>query len=146
MGNSVNAGIGVLNKSEFSTINVGLSQGFTHYYENDINNGEIFYRWPGAVWYTVYVTNGDNRLSHGQVKVSYNGVAYGKMSGVYAGGSGTWLVVEKDNCTNSPLAIRKATKAEIFRDGKFTDYSHDRYHTAPSLKCTANCEVCCHSH
>merc|ERR1719409_163871 len=35
-------------------ITVGLSMNGTHYYENDVMSNQIFYRWPGAVHYTVY--------------------------------------------------------------------------------------------
>ena len=142
MYSTVNAGIGVLNKSAYETINVGLSMFFTLYHENDIKQGEIFYRWPGMLWYTVYVTNGDNKLSHGQVNVPSNGVAYADMNGVYAGGNGGWLIVEGGG-NDRPLTIRVATRNEVFEEGKFTNYSHDCYHTRP-LKCTRNCDTCCH--
>ena len=32
-------------------INVGMSMIATHYFENGIKKGEIFYKWPGAVMY-----------------------------------------------------------------------------------------------
>ena len=53
MGNNT-CGFGVVNNTEFD-LTVCLSMGATHYYENDIRPGEVFYRWPGAVWYTVSV-------------------------------------------------------------------------------------------
>ena len=54
MGNAQTCGFGVLNKSNMPEINVGLSMAGTHYYENQVKEGKIFYRWPGAVHYTVY--------------------------------------------------------------------------------------------
>ncbi|PIK42163.1 hypothetical protein BSL78_20999 [Apostichopus japonicus] len=52
MGNET-SGFAVLNLSSY-TLHMGLSMAATHYYENNVNHGEIFYRWPGAVHYTVY--------------------------------------------------------------------------------------------
>lgn len=55
-----NCGIGVLNLSTWSPdgertgISIGLSMGATHYFDNGLKHGEIFYRNPGAVLYTVY--------------------------------------------------------------------------------------------
>lgn len=54
MGNDQTRGIGVLNNSNIREINVGLSMGPTHYFENGIKPGEIFYQRTGAVHYTVY--------------------------------------------------------------------------------------------
>ncbi len=48
-----NGGFGVLNNSSLQEINVGLSMAAMHYFENSVKYGEIFYRRPGAVWYTV---------------------------------------------------------------------------------------------
>ena len=43
----------------------------THYYENRVKENEIFYRRPGAVWYTVYAyardPSGKNDITNGQV-------------------------------------------------------------------------------
>ena len=49
MGNKESRGMGVLSED----INVVLSMAAPHYYENNIKPNEIFYRWPGAVHYTV---------------------------------------------------------------------------------------------
>lgn len=57
MGNNTSNGFGVLNLSTYK-VNIGLSMGGTHYYENGVNHGEIFYRCPGAVHYTVYAQVG----------------------------------------------------------------------------------------
>eukprot|EP01084_Bolivina_argentea_P263019 445037_1 len=53
MGNSQSCGFGALNNTGFP-LTIGLSMGGTHYYENRVKPGEIFYRWPGAVYYTVF--------------------------------------------------------------------------------------------
>lgn len=70
MGNKQSCGFGVLNKSNIQEINIGLSMAGTHYYENRVENGKIFYRWPGAVHYTVYALarspDGKNDISDGQ--------------------------------------------------------------------------------
>lgn len=52
MGNET-SGFAVLNLSSY-TLHFGLSMAATHYYENNVKHGEIFYRWPGAVHYTVF--------------------------------------------------------------------------------------------
>lgn len=63
MGNKVSCGIGVLNETDFRVM-VGMSMIITHYYENYLESGEIFYRWPGTVWYTVFAkVSNDNRMS-----------------------------------------------------------------------------------
>lgn len=71
MGNNQGRGIGVLNHSSINEINVGLSMGPTHYFENGIKHGEIFYRRPGAVHYTVYAfarqPETRNDITNGQV-------------------------------------------------------------------------------
>ncbi|KAJ8049385.1 hypothetical protein HOLleu_02116 [Holothuria leucospilota] len=51
MGNET-SGFAVLNLSSY-TVHFGLSMAATHYHENNVKHGEIFYRWPGAVHYTV---------------------------------------------------------------------------------------------
>ena len=69
MGSTQSCGIGVLNKSTFSEINIGLSMHATHYYENRVKENEIFYRRPGPMLYTVYAyaRNGKNDITNGQV-------------------------------------------------------------------------------
>ena len=71
MGATQSCGFGVLNKSTIPEINIGLSMQATHYYENGVKENEIFYRWPGAVWYTVYAyardPSGKNDITNGQV-------------------------------------------------------------------------------
>ena len=56
MGNAQTREFGVLNKSNMPEINVGLSRAGTrwHYYENQVKEGKVFYRRPGAVYFTVY--------------------------------------------------------------------------------------------
>ena len=54
MGNKESCGFGAVNNTKHN-LTVCMSMGATHYFENDIAPGEVFYRWPGAVWYTVYV-------------------------------------------------------------------------------------------
>ena len=46
-------GIGVINETS-TDVTFGLSMGGTHYYENKVKPREIFFRDPGAVWYTTY--------------------------------------------------------------------------------------------
>lgn len=53
MGQTQSGGFGILNLSSFE-VHMGLSMAGTHYYENSVSHGKIFYRWPGAVHYTVY--------------------------------------------------------------------------------------------
>jgi hypothetical protein len=67
LGDEYNSGIGVLNDSAYR-INCGLSMGGTHYYENTILPGEIFYRYPGNVWYTTYCfpDHEDGRITDGK--------------------------------------------------------------------------------
>jgi hypothetical protein len=80
MGNSSTCGIAVLNTSD-SPINVKLTmlQIAPHYWEGNVQKGHIFYRWPGAVSYTVMVSND---------------VGSDTMRNCYAGGNGTWLIAE----------------------------------------------------
>ncbi len=65
MGNSESCGFGVLNSTQHK-LTVCLTMGPTHYWEENVMPGKIFYRWPGAVWYTVYVypTNGIHVNKH----------------------------------------------------------------------------------
>jgi len=48
-----NGGFGVLNDTDMS-LQIGLSMDAVHYFENEVAPREIFYRRPGAVWYTVF--------------------------------------------------------------------------------------------
>ena len=215
----------MLNKSTIKELNVGLSMAATHKYENRVRSGEIFYRWPGAVHYTVYAharqPDGSNDITGGQVAKEvtlgvfiygaiagatvatmgamltpaavalaplavYGGVAtltaeatiagaiagagvyasaekatkalglafeksnlYCQMKGCYGGGNGSWLVVEGGPYMDSKgywqprdLKLRMATQEELFRNGKFTEYSHTCFHTKEGLQCTANCPYC----
>ena len=87
MGNTQTCGFGVLNKSDMEEINVGLSMSATHKFENGIKPGEIFYRWPGAVHYTVYAfarqPDGSNDITVGQVakEVTFGVLKYGATMG-----------------------------------------------------------------
>lgn len=60
----------------------------THKFENCVRNGEIFYRWPGAVWYTVFAyarqPDGSNDITEGQVvkEVTLGVFLYGAVAGV----------------------------------------------------------------
>ena len=66
MGDAESKGIGIINKTD-EQINVVLSMAAPHYYENGIKPNQIFYRWPGAVHYTVCVwirdSNGANDMN-----------------------------------------------------------------------------------
>ena len=151
MGNSRSCGFGVLNDSNFSEINVGLSMGFTHYYENEVKKGKIFYRWPGAVFYTVYAyardENGVNDIGRGTMAIT-KGFSYCERKHCYGGGSGTWLVVEggpktnEEGITSNQLQIKVTTQDDVFRRGSFTRYSHSKFHTVQGLSCTNNCNIC----
>lgn len=108
MGNTQTCGFGVLNKSNIKQINVGLSMAATHKFENGIKPGEIFYRWPGAVHYTVYAyarqPDGSNDITEGQVakEVSLGVFIYGAIAGVTVATMGSML---------SPAAIALAPLA-----------------------------------
>ncbi len=54
MGNSESCGFGVLNSTQHK-LTVSLAMGPTHYWEENVMPGKVFYRWPGAVFYTVRV-------------------------------------------------------------------------------------------
>ena len=59
MGNNQSRGFGVWNNTR-QNLTICLRMGATHYYENDVRPGEVFYRWPGAVWYTVHAYSTEN--------------------------------------------------------------------------------------
>jgi hypothetical protein len=127
--NPEKCGIGVINTSQ-SAINVGLYfLGIQFKYEHKVGPGGIFYRWPGLVpWaITVYV---------------YNLSTDATMRHCYAGDDGTWLKVEDYVDNGGRLRLVTSTKDEVFRLGRFTEYSHARYHTIPSLRCTEYCQLC----
>lgn len=79
MGNTQTCGFGVLNKSHIKEINIGLSMAGTHYYENAVGDGEIFYRWPGAVHYTAYAfvrtPDGKNDITDGKCAAQIAGAS-----------------------------------------------------------------------
>ena len=52
MGNTANSGLAILNETDFP-VTCTCSMGATHHYENHVQPGQIFYRWPGAVWMTL---------------------------------------------------------------------------------------------
>eukprot|EP01004_Peranema_trichophorum_P009528 NODE_8278_length_693_cov_61.487719_g7656_i0.p1 GENE.NODE_8278_length_693_cov_61.487719_g7656_i0~~NODE_8278_length_693_cov_61.487719_g7656_i0.p1 ORF type:complete len:192 (+),score=39.11 NODE_8278_length_693_cov_61.487719_g7656_i0:66-578(+) len=58
--------------------------GGTHYYENYVAPGRIFYRWPGAVFYTIYAypTTEENKMTNG-----------GCVRGIVAAAVGTTLAI-----------------------------------------------------
>ena len=80
-------GFGVLNDSNME-INIGLSMAATHYYENSVCKGEIFYRQPGAVHYTVYafvrMPGGENDITPGQCAKE---IAAASFIGVFTAGA-----------------------------------------------------------
>ena len=223
MGNTKTCGFGVLNNSRLQEINVGMSMGALHKFENSVKYGEIFYRWPGAVWYTVMAfarqPDGSNDITSGRVgkevalaalfatgvgAITMAPLAAAAMTGAalatqlktkvadrkltdkdlnepdiglyesveeyqegfrkaftesnlhcekkrcYGGGNGSWLIVEGGPFINTEtgywqsgnLTIREADQKEVFEKGKFTEYSHGRYHTEGGLPCTVNCPFC----
>lgn len=79
MGNTQTCGFGVLNESHMKELNIGLSMAGTHYYENAVRDGKIFYRWPGAVHYTVYAMardpEGKNDITDGQCAKEITGAS-----------------------------------------------------------------------
>ena len=142
----------MLNNSNHPEINVGLSMGMTHYFENGVKKGEIVYRWPGAVHYTVYAVArepyGINDLSAGLMTVSH-GVPYCEMKRCYGGGSGTWLIVEggpevngEQDIISTRLIMKVMDQETVFERGDFTAYSHSQYHSKPNLSCTRGCTEC----
>jgi len=48
-----NGGFGVRNDTD-KLLRIGLSMDAIHCSDNEVRHGEIFYRRPGAVWYTVF--------------------------------------------------------------------------------------------
>ena len=122
----------------------------THYFENSVKRGSIFYRWPGAVFYTVYgyprKPDGSNDMTYSQ-RNHEAGVF--QMKGCYCGGSGTWIIVrgglytdENERVWPRDLELTLSTKEEVFQNGTLTNYSHDRYHKKEGLRCTENCPHC----
>ena len=123
MGNT--CGFGVINKSALTEINIGLSMFATHKFENGVRNGEIFFRCPGAVYYTVYAftrrPHRDNDIMPGQVSVAEN-VLYCEMKGCYGGSNGTWLIRENGPTADdeglihpNALTMRIATSLEAVK-------------------------------
>ena len=86
MGNQISMGIGILNNTNFK-ITVGLSMGATHYYENDVLPGQIFYRNPGDVWYTIYAypTSSKTRLTDGQLAKEILTISLSSIAAAIAG-------------------------------------------------------------
>lgn len=81
MGDAESKGIGVLNKTG-EDINVVMSMSAPHYYENGIKPNQIFYRWPGAVFYTVCVwlrdSDGSNDMTTAKKGLGiFKGIALG---------------------------------------------------------------------
>lgn len=225
MGNTQTCGFGVLNKSHVPELNIGLSMAGTHYYENSVKEGEIFYRWPGAVHYTVYAfvrsPDGKNDITNSTCAKEISGVAitsvvaagitvatmgtmltpaavvlaplttvggaagltleaagigaaagvtayksteeatkamglafknsklYCEMKNCYGGGAGSWLVIEggpyidrQGRFQSQDLSIKLVEQEYVFRNGSFTRYSHDQFHTKENLQCTENCPHC----
>ena len=152
MGNTDSCGIGVINRSTLREINIGLSMCATHNFENGVEHGEIFYRWPGAVFYTVYAfarkPDKSNDIIYGQVSVSEDAL-YCEQKGCYGGANGTWLIIEGGPETDAEgfirpngLKIKFTTFQEVMNNGNFTRYSHAQYHTKPGLPCSPNCPYC----
>ena len=78
-----------------------------------------------------------------------NSQLYCEMKGCYGGGDGSWLIVEGGPYQDSngkfraqDLSIREVGQEHVFRNGSFTPYSHDCYHTKSDLRCTAKCPYC----
>ena len=151
MGQSQSCGFGVLNLSNWEEINVGLSMGRTHYYENSVKKGTIFYRWPGAVWYTVFVLP---RKEFGSNDIMYasgcpRGSEVVKIKNCYGGDNGTWLIITGGAYTDDDgkfwpqdLKMKLTSQEDVFRKGVFTEYSHAKFHTCDGLRCTENCPYC----
>ena len=151
MGSSQSCGIGVLNLSNWEEINIGLSMGKTHYYENGVKKGCIFYRWPGAVWHTVYVHPrkefGPNDISYLTGCKEMNDMI--SMKNCYSGGRGTWLIVTGGAYTDEEgkfwprdIEFKISSQEEVFKKGTFSPCSHDAFHTKEGLQCTENCSHC----
>ena len=92
MGNNTSCGFGVVNNTKFN-LTVRLSMGATHYFENDIRPGQVFYRWPGAVWYTVDVYPselGGRMTRENWAKEIGTATCIGVGSGLFVGLTGGW--------------------------------------------------------
>ena len=88
MGNKSSRGVGVLNLSSYP-LNIGTSMIATHYFENGVKHGEIFYRSPGAVWFTVFA-QASPRITYGTCAKELF-VAVGIPVGAAAGAAATVL-------------------------------------------------------
>ena len=151
MGQTQMSGFGVLNKSEAAEINIGLSMGFAHHYENGVKQGKIAYWRPGAVFYTVFAyaradKYDSNDISGGTI---FSDAHCCSNANCYGGSGGSWLIVEGGESTKNEeggwfpgtLTIRMASKKELFDKGTFTEASHSRFHTEDGFECTGNCDL-----
>ena len=116
------AGIGVINKSSIPEINIGLSMQAIHYHENGVKENEIFYRRPGAVWYTVIAFARDptheNDITMGQVvKEIIAATAKDTSAVVAAGGIVLLTIATKGKILRSaPPLTRAITTINMVRD------------------------------
>ena len=65
------AGIGVLNNSTMAKMNIGISIGLTHYYENGVEQGKISFHRAVQAMHTVYAYAADK---YGSNNISMWGV------------------------------------------------------------------------
>ena len=151
MGQRQSSGFGVLNNSSAAEINIGLSMGFAHNYENGVKNGKIAYWRPGDVFYTVFAyaradKYNTNDISDGTI---FSDTHCCSITNCYGGSGGSWLIVEGGESTKNEdgrwypgtLTIRKASQKELFAKGTFTEASHSRFHTEDGFGCTRNCDL-----
>ena len=122
MGSNESKGFGLVNLTT-KEVNVVLSMAAPHYYENKIKPGNIFYRDPGPVHYTVCVSvwNGVDSEMNDEKKAGTIVGAVGKGVAGLAIGVGSALVAP----LVLPFAVKAASdeiKAEYLERGK-ADYA-----------------------
>lgn len=88
---------------------MGLSMAATHYYENSIGHGQIFYRWPGAVHYTVYAQVAPEITSSTSAKEIVTATAIGVTTAVGVIGSA--------GLAAAPIASAFASAGGVFTAG-----------------------------
>ena len=74
---------------------------------------------------------------------------YCEIKNCYGGGDGTWLVIEagpyqdrNGHFRSQDISLKVVSQEYVFRNGSFTSYYHDKYHSKSGLQCTASCPYC----
>jgi len=122
MGANESKGFGLVNLTN-KKVNIVLSMAAPHYYENNIKPGEIFYRHPGSIHYTVCVSvwKGNDSEMNDEKKVGKIIGAVGKGVAGVAMGVGSALLAP----IVMPFAVVAAAdeiEGELLERGK-SDYA-----------------------